>query len=279
MTPVLYKDIESLIGITFAEDIREGDVTSQAIFPKDHHSTAFIRSKDAGIFCGGFLGDYIYHRLDSSIEVVVHKKEGEAITFGDVVMTISGPTELILTGERTLLNFLQRMCGISTRTKRIVALLEGSNISILDTRKTLPGFRLLDKYAVKAGGGRNHRMGLYDMVMIKDNHIKAAGSIASAVAKVKDKWGNRYKIEVETTGLDEIREAINAGADIIMLDNMDKAMMQQATALINKQAEIELSGNMDEEKIVSLRDLDVDYISMGALTHSVTAFDLSMKFE
>ena len=194
-------------------------------------------------------------------------------------MTFEGPVKSLLMGERTALNFLQRLCGIATRTHAVVRLLEGTGIEILDTRKTLPGFRLLDKYAVKAGGGRNHRMGLYDMVMIKDNHIKAAGSITAAVQKVRSVHDSRFSVEVEVTNQEETAEALNAGADIIMLDNMDREAMRAAIALIAGRARIEISGNMDEEKILALKDLKVDYISLGALTHSVTAFDLSLKFQ
>jgi nicotinate-nucleotide pyrophosphorylase (carboxylating) len=181
-------------------------------------------------------------------------------------------------GERTALNFIQRMSGIATRTNSLVKILDGTNIKILDTRKTAPGLRLIDKYSVKAGGGENHRIGLFDMVLIKDNHIAAAGSITAAVAKVREKWDSLYKIEVETSNLAEVREALECSPDVIMLDNMDKNTMREAVSMINKKSKIELSGNMDEAKLENLKDLDVDYISIGALTHSVKAFDFSMKF-
>jgi len=185
----------------------------------------------------------------------------------------------VLSGERTVLNFLQRMSGIATRTSRLVKILEGTGIRVLDTRKTLPGFRLLDKYAVRAGGGTNHRMGLYDMVMIKDNHIKAAGGITPAVKIIRAVHGDTYRVEVEASTADEANEAANAGADIIMLDNMTRPEMEKAVAVIAGRAEIEVSGNMDEDRLATLRGLGVQYVSIGALTHSVMAFDLSMKFK
>lgn len=271
-------DIETLIKLAIDEDIRTGDVTGDAVFKKDEVSEAYIVSKDDGIFCGGFIPGYVYGYLDKSIKCRTFFEDGSQIKKGDVVMEFNGPTIQLLSGERIVLNFMQRMCGIATETDRVVSQLKGSSIKILDTRKTLPGFRLLDKYSVKTGGGTNHRMGLFDMVMIKDNHIKSAGSIAKAVALVRKRWNNFYKIEVETTTLDEVREAVQSGADIIMLDNMNREMMQEALKIIMKKAEVEISGNMSAEKITQLKDLDVDYISIGALTHSVKAFDLSMKF-
>jgi nicotinate-nucleotide pyrophosphorylase (carboxylating) len=194
-------------------------------------------------------------------------------------MTVTGPTISVLSGERIVLNFIQRMTAIATRTAQIVSTLNGTDIKLLDTRKTLPGFRRLDKYAVKTGGGVNHRMGLYDMVMIKDNHIRAAGSIARAVQLVQKRYGARYMIEVETEGLEDVAEAVASGADIIMLDNMDVSTMKAAVDLINRKARIEISGNMTEDRIKEISGLDVDYISMGSLTHSVQAFDLSMDFD
>lgn len=279
MQAVSFDDIQPLIVRAIDEDIQGGDVTSSAIFGEDHRSRAYIRAKEDGIFCGAFMANYVYSLVDKSVKVLVKASEGEHVSAGTTVLAFEGPTKSILEGERILLNFLQRMCGIATKTSGTVSLIKEGTIKILDTRKTLPGFRLLDKYAVAAGGGTNHRMGLYDMVMIKDNHIKAAGSIAAAVDAVRKKWNDQFEIEVETTNLDEVKEALASGADIIMLDNMDRTMTVEAIELINKKAKIELSGNMDEEKISALKDLKVDFISIGGLTHSVTAFDLSMKFE
>jgi len=268
----------SLIRLAIAEDISTGDVTSEAIFSGNEKSSAYIMAKQDGIVCGGDLVKWVYAELDPSVKVEQIVPEGSAIEKGKTVITIDGPTKSILEGERTALNFFQRMSGIATKTNAIVKLTEGTSISILDTRKTLPGFRLLDKYAVKCGGGKNHRIGLYDMVLIKDNHIKAAGSITAAVGKVRAKWKDKFRIEVETTNLDEVAEAVRERADIIMLDNMDVETMRKATEMIGGKAKIEISGNMDAEKIGGVRSLKIDFISIGALTHSVDAFDWSMKF-
>jgi nicotinate-nucleotide pyrophosphorylase (carboxylating) len=271
-------DVEPLIRLAIKEDIAGGDVTSRAIFNPGDRSQAMIISKQQGIFCGAAMARYVYEIIDPLVSVEPVAGDGDSIAERDRVMDISGPTISVLAGERIVLNFLQRMCGIATRTAQTVSLLKGTNIKLLDTRKTLPGFRAIDKYAVKTGGGTNHRMGLYDMVMIKDNHIKAAGSISKAVSLVREQYGARYDIEVETTNLDEVKEAVAAGADIIMLDNMNTDMMKTAVGAIEKKARIEVSGNMDEERIKEIRGLGVDYISMGSLTHSVKAFDLSMEF-
>ncbi len=269
--------LERLLEIAIKEDIGPGDVTSNAIFPDDHESEAVLISKETGIFCGGEVLDYCYKKLDSSIKTVLPVPDGKKIKPGERIGEIRGNTKKILNGERIVLNFIQRMSGIATMTARFVKIMEGSGTAILDTRKTLPGFRHLDKYAVKTGGGRNHRMGLYDMVMIKDNHIKAAGSISAAVRRIRETYGSRYKVEVETTNLNEVGEAVRAGADIIMLDNMDIPAMKESIGLIQGKAKIEVSGNITGERLVQLKDLKIDYISIGALTHSVTAFDLSMK--
>lgn len=268
----------SLIRLAIPEDISTGDVTSEAIFSGNEKSSAYIMAKQDGIVCGGDLVKWVYAELDPSVKVEQLVPEGSVIEKGKTVITIDGPTKSILEGERTALNFFQRMSGIATKTNSIVKLTEGTSISILDTRKTLPGFRLLDKYAVKCGGGKNHRIGLYDMVLIKDNHIKAAGSITAAVGKVRAKWNDKFRIEVETTNLDEVAEAVRERADIIMLDNMDVETMRKATEMIGGKAKIEISGNMDAEKIGGVRSLKIDFISIGALTHSVDAFDWSMKF-
>jgi len=271
-------DIRPLVQAAFKEDIGNADVTSEAIFDGTEKSFARIVAKDSGIMCGGPVLKFIYGELDPSISVNVLVSDGMPVKNGDVIAEIDGRTKTILMGERTALNFIQRMSGIATRTNTLVKILDGTDIKILDTRKTAPGLRLIDKYSVKTGGGENHRIGLFDMVLIKDNHIAAAGSITSAVAKVREKWGSLYKIEVETSTLDEVTEAVGCNPDVIMLDNMDKNTMKEAVRLIDKKAKIELSGNMDEAKLENLKDLDVDYISIGALTHSVKAFDFSMKF-
>ncbi len=273
-----YEKVKDIILLALNEDIGEGDITSNAVFTGREQSEAYIVAKQDGVFCGGILVAYVYRTLDPSVTVTPVAGEGSHVRKGDTTTLIKGPTRSLLTGERTALNFAQRTSGIATKTAAITALLEGSGTALLDTRKTVPGLRLIDKYAVKAGGGANHRIGLYDMVMIKDNHIRAAGSISRAVEIVRTSYGSRYPIEVETTDLAEVSEAAGSGVDVIMLDNMDTRTMKEAVAIIGGRAKVEISGNVDEERIKEIKGLGVDYISMGALTHSVSAFDLSMKF-
>ncbi len=272
-----YDELLPLIEMALKEDIGSGDITSNAIFGEYHFTRARIHSKSEGVFCGGFLIEYIYHTIDPSVSVTLYRNEGSPVKEEDVVADIEGNVRTLLIGERTVLNFLQRTCGIATRTARIVSIVQDTNIKILDTRKTLPGFRLLDKYAVWCGGGTNHRMGLYDMVLIKDNHIMAAGGILQAVEMVKKAYDNKFVIEVEVETLNQVQEAVEAGADIIMLDNMSKDRIALALSIINGKAKVEVSGNIDEHKLKEFSDLPIDYVSIGALTHSVKAFDLSMR--
>jgi nicotinate-nucleotide pyrophosphorylase (carboxylating) len=273
------EQIRNLVKTALEEDISTGDITSIAIFDGTERSSAYITAKQDGIVCGTELVKLVYRILNGNVESTVLIPDGMPVKKGDIAVRMQGPTKSLLEGERTALNFFQRMSGIATKTSNIVKLVEGTDIRILDTRKTLPGFRTLDKYAVACGGGTNHRIGLYDMVLIKDNHIKAAGSITNAVSKVRDTWGTQYKVETETTTIEEVKKALESKSDIIMLDNMDKETMRKALEIIGGKAKTEISGNMSPEKILSLKDLPVDYISIGALTHSVEAFDWSMKFE
>ena len=271
-------DIKKLVKLAIKEDIKNGDVTTRAIFNKNDVSEARIISKEKGIYCGTEMLEFVYSMINKKILVNPVVKDGTSVKPGQEVIKIVGPTIGILEGERIALNFIQRMSGIATSAERLTAKLKNPGIKILDTRKTLPGFRLLDKYAVQMGGGSNHRMGLYDMVMIKDNHIKAAGSIKKAVQLVKNKYKNKFKIEVETTSLKEVEEAIACEVDIIMLDNMDVPLMKKAIKMIDGKTKIEISGNVNYENITKYQRLKIDFISIGALTHSVMAFDLSMKF-
>ncbi len=275
---ILTGEIITLIDLALKEDIASGDITSEAIFPPGQVSESKIIAKEHGILCGLPLAREVYRRIDPSIEMSILKNDGKEVKAGDEIVRFKGPTTALLAGERTLLNFMQRLSGIATMTARLMKILQGTDITILDTRKTLPGFRLLDKYAVRTGGGQNHRMGLFDMVMIKDNHIKAAGSITEAVNLVRAKWNDRFRIEVETTTHEEVREAILAGADVIMLDNMTTDAMEQAVEIIDRRAAVEISGNVDEARLLEIKHIKIDFISLGALTHSVQAFDLSMKF-
>jgi nicotinate-nucleotide pyrophosphorylase (carboxylating) len=271
-------DVETLVRLAIQEDIGTGDITSQAIFGEQDVSKAAVVSKQNGIVCGTEVVRYVYEIIDIGVKVTPLIADGDSISPGDRILLVEGHTISVLSGERIALNFLQRMTGIATSTAGAVSLLRNTNIALLDTRKTVPGLRKLDKYAVKTGGGTNHREALFDMVIIKDNHIKAAGSITRAVRMVRDRYGARYPVEVEAATLDEVNEAAALGVDIIMLDNMDISMMKAAITMINKRVKIEVSGNVDEDKIKEIAGLDIDYISMGSLTHSVRAFDLSMKF-
>ena len=271
--------LSELISIALEEDIGNGDITSEAIFSEDSWSEAYIQSKDRGIICGVDVVKAVYQRVDSSIKIISFIEDGSAVAVNDIVMSIQGPTKSILIGERIALNFMQRMSGIATLTRTTVMLLHGTIIKILDTRKTVPGFRGLDKYAVKVGGGVNHRMGLYDMIMIKNNHIKAAGSIKAALNAVRTKYEKKYTVEIEVSTPEDAEIAVNEGADIIMLDNMSVPEMNQAIELIDGRAKIEVSGNVDAKKVEMFKGLRIDYISSGALTHSVKAFDFSLKFK
>jgi nicotinate-nucleotide pyrophosphorylase (carboxylating) len=271
--------VQPLIDLAVAEDIGTGDVTSDAVFTGQNRSSAKIIAKADGIFCGGDTALWVYDTIDKKVDVKILISDGTSIKRGDAAAEISGPTASLLAGERIALNFMQRMSGIATETARLLALIDNTAVKILDTRKTLPGYRLLDKYSVRQGGGTNHRMGLYDMVMIKDNHIAAAGSITAAVNAVRKLHGKKYLIEVETTSIKEVKEALMAAADIIMLDNMEPESVTEALKIIGSAAKSEISGNVIGERLAALAALGPDYISIGALTHSVMAFDLSMRFE
>lgn len=272
------ENVKRIITLALDEDIAGGDVTSDAIFTGAEMSEAYIMAKDSGIWCGSDLLRAVYAQVDSKVVITIHKEDGAEVARGDIIAELKGATRSILVGERTALNFLQRMCGVATKSHELANLLRGSSTVILDTRKTAPGMRALDKYAVKAGGCENHRSDLHDMVLIKDNHIRSAGSVTEACARIRKKWGHQYRIEVETSNMDEVKEAIEAGCDIIMLDNMSRPQMEEAIAFIAGRCKVEISGNMNNEKILALADIRADYISVGALTHSVKAFDLSMKF-
>lgn len=271
-------DIVPIVRHALEEDIRSGDVTTNRIVPATAKSRARWIAKGSGVIAGLFVGETVFKALADSIEWSPCVQEGESVSPGDVLVEIEGSSRALLTGERTALNFVQRISGIATKTRQYVNELEGTGTQILDTRKTVPGLRTLDKYAVKAGGGTNHRTGLYDMVLIKENHIRIAGGIAKAVEKVR-REGSSIKIEIETTNLTEVEEALAAGADIIMLDNMSNDAMAQAVQIIAGNAKTEASGNVTLSRLKEIAACGVDYISSGALTHSVTAFDISQLIE
>lgn len=266
---------EPLIKMALAEDLHDGDVTTDPIIVDNKPALMTLHVKQNGVIAGLPILKMVFEQFNAKVEYKNEVKEGIYLNIGQKVVDINAPLSVLLKAERTALNFLQRLSGIATKTNQYVKVLEPYNTKLLDTRKTLPGFRLLDKYAVRTGGGCNHRFGLYDMVMIKDNHIKAAGSITEAVNRVRKKYNDQYKIEVETTSLEEVVEALAVQADFIMLDNMDDNMMATAVQLINKKALTEASGSITIERLKQIGEINVDYISSGALTHSVSALDIS----
>jgi nicotinate-nucleotide pyrophosphorylase (carboxylating) len=270
-------NFEKLLELALAEDLLEvGDVTSRVIFSTEK-TEAILKSKDEGVLAGIDYFCRVFEKVDPTIEIEVLKKDGDYLSVGDEIALLKGPAVSILEAERTGINFIAFLSGIATETyKHVKAASEKGHCVILDTRKTLPAYRNLSKYAVRCGGGENHRMGLYDMVMIKDNHIDAAGSMADAVHRIREKWDGKYKIEVECRNLDEVKEALGLEVDVIMLDNMDEQMTLDAVALRKGKTQFEASGNMDLDKIRRHAPLGVDYISIGRLTHSVTAFDFSL---
>src|SRR5574337_155083 len=270
------RNLKRLIESALQEDIGTGDVTTEATIPADSASTAIMLAKQDLILAGIEVSRQVFHELDAGIQFAAFFKDGERVKNGSQIAKLSGNTQSLLKGERVALNLLQHLSGIATLTAAYVEKLSGAGAQILDTRKTLPGLRELEKYAVRMGGGRNHRMGLYDMVLIKDNHIKAAGSIANAVARAR-KVAKQLTIEVETSNIDEVREALDAKADIIMPDNMSLSMMREAVGLINGRAPVEASGNVTLETVRGIAETGVDFISSGSLTHSAPAADISMK--
>jgi len=281
--------LKTFLRDVLAEDIRTGDITTDSCVPADAVSKGSFTAKETGVISGTGILERVFELIDSSVCITLHVNDGDHVKAGDVIAEIYGPSRAVLTGERTALNLLQHMSGIATKTAEAVRKTEGSKALILDTRKTTPGLRVLEKYAVKCGGGTNHRFSLADGILIKDNHIKAAGGITNAVNSVRKEIAKtraenpseftELKIEVETETLLQAEEALNAGADIIMLDNMPPDLMTEAVRMINGRALTEASGNMGERDLKEIADTGVDYISIGALTHSVKALDISLKFE
>ena len=274
--------IDKLLDLGFEEDINTGDVTTESIIPESMHAVATMTAKQDGVISGLEIVKKVYDRLQDDVVFTPYFNDGDAVVKGDVILKIEASYPTLLKGERLSLNIFQRMSGIATETSKYVRELKGTTTELLDTRKTAPGMRVLDKLAVKHGGGTNHRMGLYDMAMIKDNHIKMAGGIAKAVEQVRSKIDPSIKIEVETTNIDEVKQAIDAGADIIMLDNMGNEAMAEAVAVIKaagKGIKTEASGNMSIPRLIEVAATGVDYISVGALTHTVKAMDISMNIQ
>lgn len=270
-------NVEPLILGALREDITSEDVSTNCIMRDKCPGNVELICKQDGVICGLQVFERVFTLLDPETEVVTYVKDGDKVEKGQKLADIRGDIRVLLSGERTALNYLQRMSGVATHTRQIADLLEGTGIRLLDTRKTTPNNRVFEKYAVRIGGGCNHRYNLSDGVMLKDNHIEAAGGVAKAIAMAKEYAPFVRKIEVEVENLEMTREAVNAGADIIMLDNMDHDTMAEAIEIIGGKAEIEISGNVDEAKVEMIRDLKVDYVSSGTLTHSSPILDLSLK--
>ena len=271
--------IDDVIKRGLEEDINYIDVTTDYLIPENQISTARFVAKDNGVLAGIEVAMRVFTLIDDTVRFELFKKDGDKVSKGDIILTMKGHTVSLLKGERTALNLVQHMSGIATATNRCVELVKGTNASIADTRKTLPGLRALQKHAVVAGGGKNHRYNLSDAAMLKDNHIDAYGSLTNAVNALRAKAGHMVKIEVETRSLEELEEALAVGADVIMLDNMDCATMAEAVRRTAGSAKLEASGNITLENISEVAKTGVDIISLGALTHSVTCFDISMKID
>jgi nicotinate-nucleotide pyrophosphorylase (carboxylating) len=273
-------DYMPIVELALREDLGDlGDVTSQAVVP-DGERSATLWSKEDGVLAGEEVFTAVFRALDPGVRVEFLLHDGAALERGTRVATVAGRALSLLSAERTAINFIGFLSGIATTTRELVDLARASGKAvILDTRKTLPGWRVLSKYAVRIGGGENHRQGLYDMVLIKDNHVDSAGSVTAAVAKVRERWDGRFRIEVECRSSTEVEEALAAGIDFIMLDNMDAARMREEVRRIGGRARVEASGNMGRESIPGASAAGVDCISVGALTHSVHSFDFSLKID
>lgn len=269
--------VDNLIKTALLEDINYVDITTDYLIPEDQENEAKFLAKADGILCGIEVALRVFTLIQPDFQYEVFIHDGEKVKKGDIIAKIKGKTRTILKGERTALNLLQHMSGISSMTNRIVKIVEGTNASIADTRKTLPGMRPLQKYAVTVGGGKNHRFNLSDAAMLKDNHVDAGGGITNAVTKLRTKLGHMAKVELEVRTLDELREALSVDVDVIMLDNMDNDTMREAVKIADGKALLEASGGITEETIRDVAETGVDIISIGALTHSVKAFDISLK--
>jgi len=273
-------NLDELIAMALREDVGDGDHSTLACIPSNAMGKAKMVARKPGILCGAEVGQRVFRLVDPQLNVSILKKDGDMLSVGDIVMTVEGPAGSILTAERTALNFMQRLSGIATQTHAMVKMLEGMHTRLLDTRKTTPNMRLLEKYAVKCGGGTNHRIGLYDMVMLKDNHVDFAGGIEQAIDRthryLTDK-GKDLRIEIEVRNMEELERVMqHGGVDRIMLDNFDVPTLKKAVARIGGQYETEASGGITEETLRSYAESNVDFISVGALTHHIKSLDLSL---
>jgi nicotinate-nucleotide pyrophosphorylase (carboxylating) len=271
-------EFDEIIRAALREDMPRGDVTSESVIPAGDVSEAVLLAKQDGVLAGLPVARRVFEIVDPAVEFRAEFADGQPFRNSDILARLKGPTISLLKGERTALNFLQRLCGIATATRRFVDAVAGTKTRILDTRKTTPGLRLLEKYAVRMGGGQNHRLSLSDMVLIKDNHLHHVGSITEAVRRARAQAPSGLKIEVEVTNIDEAREALAAGADIVMLDNMTLDAMREVVSLYVGRLPVEVSGKVSLERAHEIAAIGVDYISVGALTHSPAALDISLEF-
>ena len=272
------KQIDKVVLNALEEDMPYGDVTTDNLISDEDFTEAKFIAKADGVISGMPVAARVFELIDSRTSLEILKNDGECVQKGDIIAILRGPTAAVLKGERTALNLMQRMSGIATRTRVFTELVKDYPVSVADTRKTTPGLRYLEKYAVRCGGGRNHRYSLSDAVMLKDNHIAAGGGILSAVRKVRANIPHTVKIEVEVENMDMVRDAVESGADIIMLDNMNEAAMAEAVRYIAGRALVEASGDVTEERICAIAETGVDIISIGRITHSVKALDISLRF-
>ncbi len=268
---------DELIRMALKEDISSEDVSTNSVMPSDQAGEVDLICKEDGIICGMDVYERVFKILDENTIVEKYVNDGDTVKKGELMAKVKGDIRILLSGERVALNYLQRMSGIATYTNQVASLLKGSKTVLLDTRKTTPNMRIFEKYAVKCGGGQNHRYNLSDGILLKDNHIGAAGSITKAIEMAKAYAPFVRKIEIETETLEQVKEAVEAGADIIMLDNMDVDTMKKAVEIIDGRAQTECSGNVTKENIKNIIDSGVDYVSSGALTHSAPILDISMK--
>ncbi len=271
-------ELDRIIDNALREDMPEGDITSENVVSQDSTSKAVITGKEEGILAGIEVAEKVFKKIDPEIRIKKYFRDGQGRKKGEKLAVLQGSSISLLKGERTALNFLQRMSGIATLTRRFVNGLRGSSTKLLDTRKTTPGLRILEKYAVKTGGGENHRFSLSDMVMLKDNHLRLVGDIRTAVERARANIRPGIKIEVETSNLKEVKEAINSGADMVMLDNMSLNKMREVVEWVNGRVPLEVSGKVDLDNIKDIALLGVDYVSVGSLTHSFKSLDISMNF-
>lgn len=280
-TPIFPKeDALTMIRLALAEDVRSGDVTSAWTIPENQNQHARLIAKEDGVLAGLPVIELVFAELNANVNVTLHKQDGDVVKKGDLIAELEGSTRDLLTGERTLLNFIQQLSGVASVAHTFQKALEGGKTKVLDTRKTLPGFRTLQKYAVRVGGGSNHRMGLFDMVLVKDNHIAAAGGVLEALEVVRKNNTENLMVEMEVESLEDLKKLLNKGVDVIMLDNMSNEMMVEALKIIKESGDkvlVEGSGNMTLERAKEIATLGLDYISVGALTHSVRALDISMR--